>query len=208
MSIVSILPKVQEYQPTSGLLQSSVVGLYTMYLTWSAMSNSPNQSCKPHFLAAEGDDPNAPHPGMDTQSIVGLIIFIACVLYSSIRTSSQSARLSLGNDLLAETTSVTPSDAEAGGLRAQDDSHDKKVWDNEEEGVAYSWSFFHVMNVLATLYVMMTLTNWFTPNSSLETLSSNTSSVWVKIVSSWVCVGLYIWTLVAPCFFPDREFAR
>ena len=36
-----------------------------------------------------------------------------------------------------------------------------KVWDNEEEGVAYSWSFFHLMFALATLYVMMSLTHWY-----------------------------------------------
>ncbi|CAL8071975.1 unnamed protein product [Orchesella dallaii] len=209
VSIVSILPRVQEFQPTSGLLQSSIVSLYTMYLTWSAMSNSPEATCKPHLIGGDGTvTPDGAHPGMDTQGIVGLVIFIACVLYSSIRTSSQSARLSLGNDLLADTASVTPSDPEAGGGRLRDNTHDTKVWDNEEEGVTYSWSFFHVMFVLATLYVMMTLTNWFTPNSTLETLSSNTSSVWVKIVSSWVCVGLYIWTLVAPCVLPDREFTH
>ena len=43
-------------------------------------------------------------------------------------------------------------DAESGG---------QEVWDNEEDEVAYSWSMFHLMFAFATLYVMMTLTNWF-----------------------------------------------
>ncbi len=34
----------QEAQPSSGLLQSSLISLYTMYVTWSAMSNNPSTS--------------------------------------------------------------------------------------------------------------------------------------------------------------------
>ncbi len=37
----------------------------------------------------------------------------------------------------------------------------QRAVDNEEEGVTYSYSFFHCSLVLASLYIMMTLTNWY-----------------------------------------------
>lgn len=40
---ISILPSIQEHQPRSGLLQSAVVSLYVMYLTWSALSNASKE---------------------------------------------------------------------------------------------------------------------------------------------------------------------
>ncbi|KAF7480758.1 Hypothetical predicted protein [Marmota monax] len=46
VSIISIHPKIQEHQPRSGLLQSSVITLYTLYLTWSAMTNEPGKECQ------------------------------------------------------------------------------------------------------------------------------------------------------------------
>lgn len=39
------MPAVQDRIPRSGLLQSAVVTLYTIYLTWSALSNNPDQKC-------------------------------------------------------------------------------------------------------------------------------------------------------------------
>lgn len=40
VSVISILPHVQERLPHSGLLQSAIVSLYTIYLTWSAVANN------------------------------------------------------------------------------------------------------------------------------------------------------------------------
>ena len=82
LSVVSILPKVQEHVPKSGLLQSSCITLYILYLTWSAMSNGPYQECKPDLdslfnnsTATTTPSPptgNAPQTGkFDTQSIIG-----------------------------------------------------------------------------------------------------------------------------------------
>lgn len=37
----------------------------------------------------------------------------------------------------------------------------RRAVDNEEEAVTYSYSFFHFHLCLASLYIMMTLTNWY-----------------------------------------------
>ena len=32
------------------------------------------------------------------------------------------------------------------------------------------------------------------------------TSLWIKVVSSWLCYFIYAWTLAAPAMFPDRDF--
>ncbi|BFZ11100.1 hypothetical protein BsWGS_14139 [Bradybaena similaris] len=222
MSVVAILPKVQEHQPRSGLLQSSVISAYVMYLTWSAMTNNPDKSCNPSLkdiilphhnqthLSASGVGPS---DGIfDWQGIIALAVWLFAVLYSSIRTSSHSQvgklTLSANTILQTETGKNNGSDENLiGGSKGDAESQKThNVWDNEEEGVAYSYSFYHFMLCLASLYVMMTLTNWFRPSSDVKSLNANMSSVWVKIGSSWFSIALYIWTLIAPAILVNREF--
>ncbi|XP_073985176.1 serine incorporator TMS1 isoform X2 [Rhodnius prolixus] len=194
-SFISILPSVQEMQPRSGLLQSSIVTLYAIYLTWSALSNNPENKCNPGFLLTGKSGVT-----FDSESIIGLVIWMGCVLYSSLRTASKSSKITMSEHVLVKDT------GESGETSGNAPEQHDKVWDNESDGVAYSWSFFHVMFGFATLYVMMTLTNWYKPNSSLDTINSNAASMWVKMLSSWACLALYIWTLIAPIALPDRQF--
>ena len=35
------------------------------------------------------------------------------------------------------------------------------MYDNEEDGVAYSYSFFHFMFMIAVFYLMLVLTDWW-----------------------------------------------
>ena len=36
---------------------------------------------------------------------------------------------------------------------------------------------------------MMTLTNWYSPSSDINTFSENPAAMWVKIVSSWLVLN-------------------
>ncbi|TNN88255.1 Serine incorporator 3 [Liparis tanakae] len=222
VSVISVLHKVQESQTHSGLLQSSIITLYTMYLTWSAMTNEPDRVCNPSLLSIfqqiaapspapleienqtavviiGDEEPVLTSPYLqwwDAQSIVGLSIFVLCILYSS-----QVNKLTMASKdsvILAEGGSSPDLSEESTGPR--------RVEDNERDMVQYSYSFFHFMLFLASLYIMMTLTNWYSPDADY-TVTSKWPAVWVKISSCWVCLTLYTWTLVAPMILTNRDFS-
>lgn len=207
ISIISILPKVQEVQPQSGLLQSSLITLYTMYITWSAMTNNPNQKCNPSLLSLVTNTSSSapaptPAPGQvqwwDAQSIVGLVVFLFCTLYASIRSSNNE-----------QVNKLMQTEEGSGGAAGEEVGEDgfRRAVDNEEDAVSYSYSFFHFCLCLASLYIMMTLTNWYQPETSTQAMRSQMPAVWVKISSSWLGLALYLWTLVAPLILTNRDFS-
>jgi hypothetical protein len=55
---------------------------------------------------------------------------------------------------------ATEAKEEGDSDEADEDSKWRSV-DDEKERVTYSYSFFHFMMLISTLYVMMQLTNWF-----------------------------------------------
>ncbi|XP_030699447.1 serine incorporator 3 [Globicephala melas] len=223
VSIMSIHPKIQEHQPRSGLLQSSIITLYTMYLTWSAMSNEPDHSCNPGLLSiimhmtsptlapanatALAPTPAAPSqsgPSLNKENFIGLVVFVLSLLYSSIRNASNSQVSKL---TLSGSDSVILRDTTANGASDEEDGRPRRAVDNEREGVQYNYSIFHLMLCSASLYIMMTLTNWYSPDANFQTMTSKWPAVWVKISSSWVCLLLYVWTLVAPLVLTGRDFS-
>ncbi|NP_001399383.1 serine incorporator 3 isoform 9 precursor [Mus musculus] len=87
------------------------------------------------------------------------------------------------------------------------DGQPRRAVDNEKEGVQYSYSFFHLMLCCASLYIMMTITSWYSPDAKFQKVSSKWLAVWFKMGSSWLCLLLYLWTLVAPLVLTGRDFS-
>ena len=127
------------------------------------MYNQPDPNCKLYlvkkvFGSSTASPVNKDYSNslaMDTASIIGLLVWFYGVLYSSIRstTNSQAARITT-------TDTVNLMDPEASSVSK---GKDGPSGDSESGGVNYSWSLFHLMFALATLYVMMALTDWYAP---------------------------------------------
>ena len=82
----------------------------------------------------------------------------------------------------------------------------------EEEGEAdeYNRSFFHVVFLLSCLQLALVMNRWRVPRVDLgagvlEVVDTNVAYM-VKVGTSWVIFGLYLWSLYAPSFFPERDF--
>uniref|UniRef100_A0A8B9HLT7 Serine incorporator 5 n=1 Tax=Astyanax mexicanus TaxID=7994 RepID=A0A8B9HLT7_ASTMX len=187
ISLLAISPCIQTFQPTSGLLQPAIISVYVMYLTFSALASKPIEMVEqdgknvtvcvfPFNSGSESDSKIV--KGVGTAILFGCLHLLLNVLSAC-----------FSDDYDDEKT--------AGG---------QNVIYDEGEGTIYSYWYFHFVFFLGSLYVMMTATNWFHyDNAKIERLLEGSWSVfWIKMVSCWVCLFLYMWTLVAPMLFPKR----
>jgi hypothetical protein len=78
--------------------------------------------------------------------------------------------------------------------------------DDERSSTQYNYAMFHIIFFLATAWVGTLLTmDWEDGrDGDFATVGRTMWASWVKIVSSWVCYAMYIWTLVAPVVVPER----
>merc|ERR1711939_1030923 len=67
---------------------------------------------------------------------------------------------------------------------------------------------FNLVMVVASMYLGMIISNWgaIREGGTITNASAGSSSMWISISSQWITMGLYLWTLVAPRLFPDRDF--
>ncbi|KAI0925844.1 hypothetical protein AcV5_008465 [Taiwanofungus camphoratus] len=241
ITIMCIHPTVQEYNPRSGLAQSSMVAVYCTYLIMSAVGNHEHETCNPLRRGGSGTVEGA----RTTTVVLGAIFTFLAIAYSTSRAATQSralvgkgkksgaVQLPVDDDDHAEmgVVSTQPSRTEspryqallaaveAGAIPAsaldeeeEDEDEDEVVGetrDDERSGTRYNYSWFHVIFAIGAMYVAMLLTDWNVVRATKgETddvyIGRSEVAMWMRVVSSWVCMLLYMWSLLAPVLMPDR----
>ncbi|KAJ4847247.1 hypothetical protein Tsubulata_004659 [Turnera subulata] len=174
------------------LLPASVISVYCAYVCYTGLSSEPrNYVCNGLHNKSKA---------VSTSTLVlGMLTTVLSVLYSAVRAGSSTTFLSPPSSPKASAGKKPLLEAEL---------EEGKEKDAEGQPVSYSYTFFHLIFALASMYSAMLLSGWTSTSSSesSDLIDVGWTSVWVRICTEWATAGLYIWTLLAPLLFPDREF--
>jgi len=225
---ISVHPAIQEFNPRAGLAQSAMVAFYCTYLTMSAVSMEPDdKNCNPLIRAQATRTTSVVIGAIVTMLTLAYTTTRAATQGVALGGSGKSVKLP---DEDYEHTLITQQPdsrremraaalrqaVEEGSLPADallDDDDDESDAghhgkDDERNSTQYSYALFHFIFFLATAWVATLLTMKFDEEKAASedfvAVGRTYWASWVKIVSSWVCYGIYTWTLAAPVVLPDR----
>ncbi|KAF2101820.1 TMS membrane protein/tumor differentially expressed protein [Rhizodiscina lignyota] len=226
ISALSIHPTIQMHNSRAGLAQAAMVAIYCTYLTMSAVGMEPDDKhCNP-LIRARGT--------RKATIILGAIVTFLTMAYTTTRAAtyglamgqkggaySQLATDDYEHGLVTQQPesrremrqAALRAAVESGSLPASaldDDSDDedddgRNPRDDERNSTQYNYSLFHIIFLLSTAWVATLLTMNVNPKEGDFVAVGRTYwASWVKIVSAWVCYGIYAWSLLAPTVMPDR----
>uniref|UniRef100_A0A7R9X0V1 Serine incorporator n=2 Tax=Craspedostauros australis TaxID=1486917 RepID=A0A7R9X0V1_9STRA len=206
------------------LLASSLITLYATSLCYSAVSKNPDRDCNP-FL---GED--------DFLGIFIGVGFTVVALgyagwsFTADQTFNRDSQDEIENsnfDYRKKTETTNPdgerkvtgvvtygaNNEDAGGdEESPSGGQNRSGSAGDEEAVPNTFSNSWRLNVILAIvscWFAMSLTGWGAIKSGGTAANPQVGdvSMWMIIVSQWLVLLMYLWTLIAPRVFPDRDFS-
>jgi len=195
ITLLFSLISIAEFCEHGAILPSSVCTLYCYWILYSALAADPDVQCNDEFLKKS-----------DAQLIVGLIIAAISVAYNSFYASANSHALLLSSDFTSTKVALLSAPVKLVDEAPEPQDKDRERADSVAVSGAENKSARHFQFILTTgaCYACMLLTDWGEAKS--ENSQAGWVSVWVQIVSQWLVMILYTWSLLAPYVLTSREF--
>eukprot|EP01079_Euglenida_sp_SAG-EU17-18_P004264 gene4264-4556_t len=161
----------------ASVLPAGVVFCYTSYTCYNALSSGSTDKCNRLFV-----EPTESNGSVTAQIIVSSIFAGLSLLWASMSASGRKQVLSFSRN-----------------------DEDAEEEDPEESGKI--WVFFHFVMVLASGFMAMMLSGWRPGNPETPgKADSGKAAMWAKIIAMWLTTLAYVWALVAPVIFRNRDF--
>ena len=217
---LSLLITIAQLTGNEGsLLASSLVTAYATMLCYNAVSQNPNDVCNPQRNTA------------DVLSItIGMSLTIISLGYVGWSTTADrtlatnhaddeeddqkydnnpAAPLSSGEKpkvvgVIANVESTPAAEEKESKVEESEEENDRQV----PNTFSNNWKLNFVLAIV-TCWFSMVLTGFGSIQAKDAVANSQTGEVtmWIIISSQWCALLLYMWTLIAPRIFPDRDFS-
>jgi len=213
---IFIITGIQLSGSEGSLLTSAVISLYSAYLAYASVSKNPNAICNPTI----GKD--------DTFGIVfGLILTVVSLGWTGWSWTAEE-RLIAENVTVPE--AVPPSNSNSQDLSKTDldmpflDPNESPatgivIESDEIEDISSDcgnslWKLNVVLSLISC-WVAASLTGWGSIQGGIGNEGAHTAAnpqvgemnMIMITISQWIALLLYIWTLIAPKLYPDRDFS-
>lgn len=215
---------ISNYVDKGGILPASFITAYAWWLCYSSLSSDPS-SC------------NTANNNTTAQLIIALALGALSITYSAYSVAMQEVKdedhhvaASSGGSVPVpngegdkpkdnkDIEAQVPEPPSSGANRDRDDSSPEL---DDEQKIVYAKSRqrFHLCVAAASMYMAMLLTNWGSNQEAAATSNSSTQnntsqaydlsnqSMWIKIVSQWITMALFVWSLIAPKILTNRDFS-
>jgi hypothetical protein len=228
VTLLFSLASMTEAIEHGALLPSAVVTLYSYFVLYSALNSDPSD-CNPQL------DLNWPSEFSSALAfcIAGFSICYAAWSLAHSGTLFSTSNNSDSPELENLTSSASPSPEDFTSPAASDKDVEQasevvtekyQAADGEENGGDSAPALtasdrqmlfkFHMVLAAASMYLAMLLTNWGSLQEAQNGVDQGGKAydlslvaMWIKIVTQWVAMGLYTWSLLAPYVCTSRDFS-
>lgn len=204
-SLLSIHPKVRE----TGLLQAGIVTSYSVYFAWTCMVHYPYSICNPTWNLLLGSEFNF---HFQLNMIIDLLTTFLLLIYGVVKVPSVqhlSAAINLTDCCI---------------FHSNDHENQESSDHDDRPALVSTYLMFYLFLILICLHLLMTISNFYTPEGIVgtedEVVPSEHNLIdmdeYVKSLSQWVasclrmvvCVIsllMYMWTILAPLILPNVD---
>lgn len=188
-------------RPDASILTSSIASVYILYLQWSALSSDQNSQCNPNLNQGSN---------VFWQIFLGLFVtFVSLGMSGATIKSEDEPEHDKEKEAESDDEDTKTKPILDENQRASQKKH--KLAESHVFAISNATIIFQVTMIFSAIYLAMLCTNWGSVtvfDNTTDFFQHSQGSFWLKIVAQWFTIGIFLFSLVGPMLFPNRDFGQ